>query len=132
MDHRLRLSLLALLAAALLSSCTVAGSSLTGTSWTLAAVDGAAPVAEGRLSFGADGMAGFATGCNQGSGSFTLEVTGLAFGDLATTKMGCDGPRGGQELAFLAVLSSAPAFELAAGRLTLRGGGHMLVFELAP
>lgn len=120
---------IAMLCAAVgLAACQAAAGALTGAAWTLAAVNGQAPVAEGRIVFATDGTVSFATGCNSGGGIYEVEATRLAFAELVTTKMACDPDRAAQEQAFLDVLSSGPTFVVAGGRLTIGEGNRSLSF----
>ncbi len=44
------------------------------------------------------------TGCNRYSGSYDNDITALSFGNMAVTKMACDGERSAIESQFLDVL----------------------------
>ncbi|MEX1171483.1 MAG: META domain-containing protein [Chloroflexota bacterium] len=97
---------------------------LAGTSWVLAEIP-TAPIVDTipTLDFGADGtVSGFA-GCNTFNGTYQADESSIAFGPLATTKIGCPDPTMLVERAYLAALASATSWRIGeAGRLVLEGG----------
>lgn len=73
------------------------------------------------LRFHDGGVVEVASGCNQGSGRWAPDGTGLRFSDLVTTKMACDGDRGTVEAAVFAVLGAGfLEAEIEADGLTLQ------------
>lgn len=83
---------------------------LGGTHWTLATADSGplAPFAASSgvtLQFESDRLAGYG-GCNQYSGSYTLEGSKLTAGPVAATKRGCMGDGNTIERAWFAVLAA--------------------------
>jgi heat shock protein HslJ len=109
-----------------------------GAPWLLIALPGQSlPVARGSnsvtVSFEAGRVHGF-SGCNQFTGSYTLEGDKLAIGRLAGTMMACPEPAMSVESHFLKALSGALGVAVAGDTLTLTpaGGGEALQFERAP
>lgn len=125
----LLLFLVALSLATGTAACSAVSGQLVGPAWTLVAVGGKPPVAAGSITFSADGRVSFQTGCNSGGGEYTVDAASVVFGVMAMTEMACDGPRGDQEAAFVAVLSSKPTFIIAGRRLTLGSGASSLTFS---
>ena len=125
--------LLALLLAAIaIAGCSLGGDTanggLGGTSWTAVTLDGQPTLAQARptIRFTVDGTVSGTTGCNQFSGPFRTDGGTIVVGELAATKIGCDGERGDQEHAFLAALGGARAWNLTAtGDLEIEGGGRI-------
>jgi heat shock protein HslJ len=105
-------------------------------SWQLLALSGQ-PVAGGgtaavTVTFDAGRVQGFA-GCNQFSGSYTLDGQTLALGDLASTMMACPEPAMAAERSFLAAFSGTLSAAIAEGTLSLtpQAGGEPLQFTRA-
>lgn len=120
-----------------------AAAGLEGRAWrliewpgqTLPANQGPTAAMIPRLRFAAGRLEGF-SGCNQLTGSYTVEANKLVPGALAGTMMACEQPAMGLEDQFLRVLSGPLSLALGGDRLTLTpvDGGAALVFarELPP
>jgi heat shock protein HslJ len=109
---------------------------LAGTSWRLLTIGGSAPPADVNvtLELTADQASG-RSGCNQYSGSYTVEGAGISFGPLAVTEMACPEPQMGVEAAYMAALAAATTWAIPAdapvgAELTLSGSdpAQTLVF----
>lgn len=107
---------------------------LAGPTWTLVAIIGAggadgavSSIPDGVLAslvFHDDGSVDVRTGCNDGSGRWALDGSGLRFSAIGLTKRGCDGAEAQVEAAMLAVLNAASVdATIQADGLTLRGAG---------
>jgi heat shock protein HslJ len=106
-----------------------ANGGLANTSWTVISVSGQATAPEARpiMTFAADGTVTGSGGCNQYSGSFHTDGDRIAFGPMSSTLMGCEGPRGQQEAAFLSSLQGAGTWRLADdGNLVIAGAGEIV------
>jgi heat shock protein HslJ len=94
---------------------------LAGTSWTLAEMNGSAPVAGTQitLTFQETDLGGMA--CNSYGGSYSASGGTLAVGEIVSTMMACTGPEGimEQEAAYLAALGGATHYALSGGQLAL-------------
>lgn len=102
---------------------------LAGTRWTLAQLNGQAPVpglgdATPTLEFAAgEPRASGNGGCNQFSGSYTQDGASLRFGPLVSTRRACaDEAANRQETAYLRALESTTRFSATAEMLTLYAG----------
>ena len=71
-----------------------AGSTLAGTAWVMASLNGAPPAAETTvtLQFGTDGSASGSDGCNRYMTTYQEDGQNLTFGQMAGTLMACDEP----------------------------------------
>lgn len=124
-----RLGLSLVVAALSMAGCTLFGDDnanggLGGTSWTVTSIDGRPTLAEARptIRFAVEGTVSGTSGCNQFSGPFRTDGDRLIVGDVMSTKIGCDAPRGAQEQAFFAALAGARGWRLTAdGGLELGG-----------
>ncbi|MEO6208113.1 MAG: META domain-containing protein [Candidatus Limnocylindrales bacterium] len=116
-------------AASALEPTGTVGSDLAGTSWALADLGGTTLVDTiPTIDFDGDGTVSGSTGCNTFNGTYTLAGATLAFGPLATTKIGCADPTMFVESAFLAGLGTVTGWSVDAdGRLVL-DGQRRLVF----
>lgn len=129
-------STLALIAvsASLLAGCATAPSSsagLSGTSWTILRVDGAAPVMPEKASLTfEDERLSANVGCNGIGGEYRVDGARLIAGPLMATRMFCEGPVWQQEEAVNALLSAAPEMERRGRTMRLVSGGHALDLEL--
>ena len=102
---------------------------LVGVTWTVEAIiEGeVASVTEwpmpATLVFGADGTVEVNTGCNGGTGTYSVEGAELTFTDVAVTERGCEGDTGRLEAAVLGVLHGPQpvTWEVTVDRLSLRG-----------
>jgi heat shock protein HslJ len=106
---------------------------LIGPVWTVTAVidgDAVSSVPEdvrATLVFTDDGQVMVTTGCNSGNGDVEIRSTTILFGDLALTRMACDGPAGDMEQAMLTVLSAdVVGYEIEARILDLSIAGFGL------
>lgn len=81
----------------------------------------------------ADGAASGNGGCNEYRGSYTLDGSELTLGDVASTKMLCEGSAGEVESAYFANLASVSSWSSNGGQLTLgdADGNAVLTFEPA-
>lgn len=98
----------ALAAAVLAGACTsinATRASFDGTSWRVAAINGAAvpPTPMYQLSF-ADGRIGGRLGCNHVGGAYRVRANVMAVSDLASTLIGCPQPAATHESQAFAVL----------------------------
>ena len=142
MSTRIRIASLAVLAivvAACSGSSAGSGGDIADTSWTLktyASGGSATSVPDGvfaDLAFTADGAASGSSGCNQFSGSYTLDGATLTFGQLATTMRACDEPASTVEAAVLANLAAVRTFTATAETLELfdASGNAVLTYDVA-
>lgn len=113
------------------------GEPLAGTRWTLAQLNGQAPVpglgdATPTLEFAAgEPRASGNGGCNQFSGPYTQNGASLRFGPLVSTRRACaDEAANRQETAYLRALESTTRFSATAEMLTLYAG-NQAVAQLA-
>jgi heat shock protein HslJ len=107
------------------TSAEPAASSLAGTAWDLAAVDGSAVQVEGVswIAFGDGGEATGSGGCNDFNGPYTEDGGSLTIGPLAATLRACTDPAlEEQEAAFFAALDATQQFSLTESELTLQDG----------
>lgn len=73
------------------------------------------------------------TGCNTGSGGYTLGDGTVTFGPIATTRMACTNPAGNQvEQQVLTVLTGTATYTIKGATLTLTNGANGLVLGTAP
>jgi heat shock protein HslJ len=85
---------------------------LIGPVWTVTAIisdDAVSSVPQdvvATMVFTDDGLVMVTTGCNSGSGGVEIRATTILFGDIALTRMACEGPAGEMEAAMLTVLSA--------------------------
>jgi heat shock protein HslJ len=105
------------------------GEPLAGTRWTLAELNGQAPVpglgaATPTLEFAAgEARASGNGGCNQFSGPYTQDGAALRFGPLVSTRRACaDEAANRQETAYLRALESTTRFTATAEMLVLYAG----------
>lgn len=75
------------------------------------------------LVFGVDGVVEVYTGCNGGSGTYSISGTELTFADVSVTERGCDSPTGELERAVLGLIHGPQpvTWEITVDRLSLRG-----------
>ncbi len=98
------------------------------TAWTVLSIDGAPtlPGSPPTLDFAPDGLSG-TTGCNQYGGTFRTDGDAFSADVGGMTKIGCDGPRSGQEVAFVAALSAIDHWrQREDGALELAGGATII------
>jgi heat shock protein HslJ len=79
---------------------------------------------DASLLFAQDGSLSFQTGCNSGTGTYTVTGGQLMLGNIATTDRACAGPPAAAEQQMLEVLTGeAPvSFKIAGRRLTITRG----------
>jgi heat shock protein HslJ len=98
---------------------------LLGSWWTVDTItDGATASstpagAPATLKFG-DGTVEVDTGCNRGSGGFTVSDNKIRFTGVATTKIACEPERASLENAVLTVLNGEVTYDIDSDRLTLK------------
>jgi heat shock protein HslJ len=141
MTHRLftSIAMTTLLVASLSIAATAQDGSTTpeGTEWHLEgyAVEGEVGIVPWHIEATLlleDGTASGSSGCNQFSGSYTLEGEGLTFDPaLATTRMACPEDQSAIEAAYMANLPQTAAWAISEGALSLTDadGGPLLDFE---
>jgi len=126
-----------ILAAAGVAGCTsisTAPTSLEGTRWMVAGIDGAAtPRTDAyRLEF-RGGRIGGKFGCNGFSGPYSLAGDTLTAGNLAATRMACPGPADMFEREGFAVLAQPMQLQWQSGsRLTLANAAGSIALERQP
>jgi len=113
--------------------------SLTGTRWVATQINngkgGVASVVAGTTVtalFGDDGTVTGSSGCNDYSGSYTIDGSNLTFSALTSTRKACvDEAVTTQETQYLAALGKVKTFGSAGDRLQLRdeGGALQVVYE---
>ena len=83
------------------------------------------------IRFGADGSLSGNSGCNDYSGSYTVNGDALSVGPLAGTGALCDDEIDMQEQRYLAILQSAATFEMSRNQLIIRDatGQEVLRFD---
>ncbi len=118
-----------------LSEAAVVSATLEKATWRLTDLPGQTlPADQGRsavtVNFEAERVHGF-SGCNQFTGSYTLDGERLVLGTLAGTMMACPEPGMSVENQFLRSFSGAFDFRVAVNDLTLTpaNGGDALRFE---
>lgn len=119
------IALLPLVAVALLAGCggtddEVDAASLTGAPWTLVAgldvpgweeVAPSATFEQGRL--------GGSTGCNRYGAAYELDGASISLGEIASTRIACEGTAQAVEEAYLAALADVARWQVADDQLTL-------------
>jgi heat shock protein HslJ len=129
--------------AAVLAACSpigddTANGGLAFTSWTVISIDGQDTVPEARptMNFDPGGTVTGSSGCNQYSGMFHTEGDRIAFGQMSSTLMGCEGQRGQQEAVFQRALDGAATWrQTEDGELVIGGNIGMVArpgIALAP
>jgi heat shock protein HslJ len=95
---------------------------LVGTLWRLETMGADNPVVTPLLSemrIDSDGRASGTTGCNEFSGTATIDGYGITFSPLVTTRRACEDPVMKQEAAFLKALESARSWSIDGRHLDL-------------
>ncbi len=89
--------------------------------WMIIDIDGSAPIdgSNPTIALSDDGTISGSTGCNNFTGSFTLDGDQLTLGPLATTRKACVPELGDQEAAILAVLNEASSLSTEPSTATL-------------
>ena len=104
---------------------------LAGTAWRVEEM-GSVDVSDSSratLQFDAEGRVSGSTGCNDFTGTATIQGASLTFSPLATTRRACEGALMEEEQSFLAAMQSVRTFSIDKdGRLRLlSAGGHQLL-----
>src|SRR5262245_5877088 len=111
------------------ASPTPAGPSpLTGTSWSVTQLAGAAPTAPATLVFEED-TAGGSAGCNTFSMSYSADSSALTFGPIAMTKKLCGDPADSFEDAYVTALTNTAKYTLSGTELSLMDAGGQTVLK---
>jgi putative lipoprotein len=108
---------------------------LADTAWTLAALNlNQVPVPDSviTLNFTADGVAAGNAGCNDYSGSYTVESDLITIGTITATGQACEDALMAQESAYLAALQSVTEFTQEGNQLVLFDGSGNEVLRLNP
>jgi heat shock protein HslJ len=108
---------------------------LAGTSWTLATLNGEAPLADTEVTatFGADGSLAGSDGCNRYSTQYKVDGDSITINPNGiSTMMACPEPQMTQASAFMAALGSAATFSLEDGNLSLIDSAGTTVATFAP
>jgi heat shock protein HslJ len=120
----------------LTAACTGAvtpGSSLTGTTWILASLDGQRPLVGTSTTaiFDSQGNVGGSSGCNSYSAHYQVDGSNMTIGPATGTLMACAEPVMAQETDFLAALGATATYAVSGDRLTLSdsSGKARLEFE---
>ena len=101
-----------------------ANGGLVDTSWTVASLDGVPSIPNARptMTFAGDGTVSGSAGCNQYSGSYRTDGSGITITQVASTLMMCQGDLGQQEAVFLKGLNGAATWHVTqAGQLEIDG-----------
>lgn len=107
---------------------------LAGTRWVLDGIvsgDAVSSVPAGvtaALTF-SEGRVDVEAGCNRGGGTVEVADATISFGQIALTKMACEGDAMAVEEAMTAVLSGQVGYTIEAGRLTIDAGGAGLMLR---
>ena len=107
------------------------GAELTGVRWQPTYI-GPEPVPEDAgiwVEFAVDGSINGHAGCNTFFGSLTQTDSGIAVGQLGSTRMACPEPIMNRESAFLSALQQATEFEVSAARMTSLDADRTLLIE---
>ena len=109
--------------------------SLVGTSWRLESASVGVPVPPDTtritLRFDAERIS-VSSGCNRGTGAYSIENGVLVASTLAMTRMACAGPFAQWEPAFLEVLASKPSIARDGPDLVLKSADRELRFRSVP
>lgn len=101
---------------------STASNPLAGTGWTLATLNGEAPLADTEITvnFGEDGRLSGSDGCNRFSTSYTVDGDSITIAPSgASTMMACPEPIMKQAQAFVTALGSAATYAVDGASLTL-------------
>ena len=103
----------ALIAAALITGCPGwggrAGAEIREVHWQAVEIDSRPAVATHRpasMVLWAQGRANGSGSCNRWFAQYRLEGTALSFGQIGSTRIGCEGPVADQERAYFKILQS--------------------------
>ncbi len=106
---------------------------LAGTAWQLDSLAGTAVSGTVTLEFTDEARVAGSGGCNQFSGSYTVDGGSITFGEIITTERAClETGLMEQEANFYAALSAATSFELVDDQLVITtGDDQQLIFSPA-
>jgi heat shock protein HslJ len=123
----MRAYLPAVAAVALTGGCVSLGGKstedITNAEWRAVAINGHPAVSTQKpasLLLGADGRASGSGGCNQWFSTYRSSGQAISFGQVGSTRMGCDGPVSEQEKTYFDILRAVDRYSLGNARtLTL-------------
>ena len=94
---------------------------LANTNWTLATLNGSQPVPDTTITinFDNEGRVSGSDGCNNYSGTYEVDGSTIAFGQMASTMMACPDSSMEQANAYLGALSETATFAVKKDELTL-------------
>jgi heat shock protein HslJ len=133
-------SLIAPILFVLVSGCAGWGGSpaadIRNVEWRAIEIGGRAAVETARpasMQLGGRNQASGSGGCNRWGADYRLERGRISFGQIHSTRIGCEGPVGEQENIFFAVLNDADRYTVwADGSLTIATpGGRTATFRRA-
>lgn len=106
-----------------------AASTLEGTSWVLASLDGEEPAAGTivTMQFETDGSVAGSDGCNRFMSTYEEAGQDLTFGEIAGTLMACEEPAMTQATRFREVLATVTGFEMGETELLLLAGEDVVL-----
>jgi putative lipoprotein len=130
MRTRVAITSLLLLLAAALVACGGAsdGPTLPGTSWIVTSIN-RVPTTDSKptIEFSDDGKVSGTTGCNQYTGSYTVDGDRIDFSPFASTMMACtDLALSTQESIFLETVQGATFWAIDGGNLSLTGDKNLV------
>ena len=102
----------------LLAACTTmsGGDPLTGSTWQLQHIDGAAVPAEANVTMAfADGQVSGHSGCNSYGGSYRVAYGAITFDQVMATAMACMGPGADIEGQYMQAFSQIKHYQLHTG-----------------
>ncbi len=110
-----------------------AGNPLIGTSWRLLTLNGAPVLAGSEITavFGDAANISGTGGCNNYTGSYSVNGNSLLVQNISSSQQSCVSPDGvmPQERSYINVLGSSSGFEIAGNQLTIRGTQGTLVYQ---
>ena len=108
------------------------GAALTGKNWQPSVIAGERIPRDNTLfvHFAVDGSVNGNSGCNQFSGRLETTESGIAMGNLVSTRKACPSAEMERESAFMNALQSTGGFELNLGTLQLLDAEGELLAEL--
>ena len=116
----------------LAAGCLTAHDVLVGSTWTLAQVHGAPPVADATASFQRDGTFTVHAGCSTVGGTYHLDGNRILVDRVQQSAMPCEGEVAEQDAAVLAVVKGSPIYAIDTGTGQLRltsEANQVLLFE---
>ena len=127
---------LALLALLILAACSGENTASVAGTWKLVSYGDpanptpAAPDIDASIEF-KDGQVTGNVGCNGFGGKYEVDGNKIAFSEVVSTLMFCEGPAGDQELATLAVLRESATYILNGDTLTITSDDGSAAIVLA-